>query len=331
MALASPIAWGTIKNALYDWLHDVLGIEVDWTNQDAEALDYPYATLGVIAGPKRIGGADRRERVTQLDGRIKDHVVGDRSITLSVEAHVSFEGRAHDHDTDAVALMTTAQASLALDSVLDTLQAAGIGVWTVGAVQDRSTALDAGWVSRAGFDVTLHLISMIIPESTEPIETAHMTGDLGSEALSIDKDFGNRSVTVRFYGETSVSASAPTAIATPGTFTKVLGTYAAGELQDFDSPVSGRLRYTGTEARPHKVSIAASGIVASAPADVKIGISKNGAQPTVFLEVAAGSSKVGGYVEDVLELEEDDYVEAWVTADGGVDVTVGRLSVIAIA
>ncbi len=329
MAGVAPIAWAAKKNALHAWAADQLAIAGDWAKQDAPALPYPFFLLDIIAGPL-IVHHDRRARANAGDGLVREYIVGDRTATLSVEVLVSFEGVAHNHDTDAMARAALLQSSLARPEVMGALGAVGLGILDVGPVQDRRTPVEAGWISRAGFDVTVHLVSLIDPGSVPAVETLEVTAGTGSAADFDAAEMGLPSLVMRFCGEQRVTAPAATAVATPGTFLKIAGTYAAGEALDFDLATSGRLIYTGTEPRKVKASIAGA-LTAASPVNVKAGLAKNGAQPTQFTEVRVSSDRVGVAFEDLIELSPNDYLEAWLTADGAVNVTAQTLSLIAIA
>lgn len=177
MAWTSPVSWSTIRAALRTWLYGQLGITTIWGRQDAPSPAYPFALLDIIAGPTRVHH-DRRVQVDAGDGLVRLYSVGDRVFTLSVEALVSFEGLAWNYDTDANAMMTLAQASLERDAVRSVLKASNVGVQDVMSVQDRRTPLDAGWLSRAGFDVAIHCVSIIDPGSVAAATTVEATGTM---------------------------------------------------------------------------------------------------------------------------------------------------------
>lgn len=332
MAGAHGIDWEAFEDAIYDWVVGQLGasFSVAWAGQDTATRPYPYVLLEMLSGPTRLH-EDREMPVAQEDGRVKFFSVGDRTVTLSIDVLANQEGSGYNPMTSGHAYASLLQGSLGRSDVLDALGESSIGVLQVGTVQNRRTTLDAGFISRAGFDLTIHLVSVIDPGSVDAVETVGVAGETESALDFEEKDFGLASLAVRFWGETHITTPAATVIAVADDWSKVAGTYTAGSLRDFESPESGRLRYVGTEPRVHKLSLAASGITSDAPTVAKIGFSVNGADPTHYLEVAVGSSKASGYVEDVLELATDDEVEAWLTTEDAASVTVNRLSIVAIA
>ncbi len=332
MAGVAPIVWTAKKNALADWVADQLaGVGAHWAKQDAPAPAYPYALLDIIAGPTRVH-QDRRQGIDQGNGYVKEYVLGDRTLTVSVEVLVSFEGQTHDHESDAFARAALLQSSLGRDDVLEQFfGAVGLGVLEVGSVQDRRTPVDAGWLQRAGFDVTLHLVSQIDPGSVPAIETVEITGDMGSAGDFERFEFGLPSLAMRFYGETHIVTPAGSAPGM-GVFGKIAGTFAAGDLKEFDSPVNGRLRYIGTENRRHKIDIVGT-LTSTGGANVKVGISRNGAAPLTDeqVEVKTSVEKSAVAVSAVVELAPQDYIEAWGTLDSAGTFTAEKLKITAIA
>lgn len=160
------ISWGLVKNALAQWVESVTGLETHWAGQDQPRPDYPYVLLDVVSGPL---AQHHDSQYVLADGEdIRVAVRGDREVTWSVEAVVSFDGRRHDHDADAHAVAEELRSSLERDQVREVLRAAGISVLdSRGAITNRRTALDAGFLSRAGFDLVTGLAASYVPATAE--------------------------------------------------------------------------------------------------------------------------------------------------------------------
>lgn len=156
----------TIKDALAAWVEAVLVVPTHWAGQEAPRPAYPYVALDIVSGPMRVH-QDAKHIVPDEDD-IRIAIRGDRTITFSVEPIVSFEGVAYNHGADAFALAEELRSSLERDSIMATLTAAGLSVQdSGGAITNRRTALDAGFLSRAGFDLVTGVTASYVPATAE--------------------------------------------------------------------------------------------------------------------------------------------------------------------
>lgn len=162
----SIVAWATVKNAIADWVYSIVALPAHWAGQDEPRPAYPYVLLDIVSGPVR-EHHDSAYVVDDVDD-IRVAVRGDRAVTFSVEPIVSFEGVVYSHASDAHALAEELRSSLERDAIRDTLRAAGISVLdSSGTISNRRTVLDAGFLSRAGFDVLTGLAALYMPATKE--------------------------------------------------------------------------------------------------------------------------------------------------------------------
>lgn len=135
------------------------------------------------------------------------------------------------------------------------------------------------------------------------------------------------------YGQIYVSSSAATSIASADTYQKASGTTTLLRADGFDMPATGRLRHTDAVTRPVSVEVTASAAV-DADAKVTLTVAVNGV-PVEEAEVEEELTSAGGaeamVVKALVELTEDDYVETWVKADDTVNVTLSKMSLVAVA
>lgn len=161
--IPSPIPWQTVEDALYDWFNGVTGLATIWSEQDAPQPPYPYASINVIAGPTKVAGQDE-QRITYDGGQpagqeVGIEVAGLREMTLSCQIHVrQQDATPANHARD---LMSRAQSSLGLPSVLSALQVAGLSVIEEGPVQNVSQVIEDTWIARAMMDVRFGLASSV--------------------------------------------------------------------------------------------------------------------------------------------------------------------------
>lgn len=159
----SPIAWQTVEDALYDWINGVTGLAAIWAEQDAPQPPYPYASINITAGPTKVAGQDE-QRITYDGGQplgqeIGIEVAGLRELTLSCQIHVrQLDATPSSHARD---LMTRAQSSLGLPSVIAALAVAGLSVIEEGPVQNVSEVVEDTWISRAMMDVRFGLAASV--------------------------------------------------------------------------------------------------------------------------------------------------------------------------
>lgn len=164
--MAAWLDYKTIKDALATWVTTVTTLPVHWQGQDAPRPAYPYVALDIVSGPVR-EHHDSRHVVPDGDD-IRVCTRGERLITFSVEPIVSHQNTAYDHATDATALAEELRNSLELDANRATLRAAGIAIVDPdGPITNRRTALDANFLSRAGFDLVTGVTASHVPATAD--------------------------------------------------------------------------------------------------------------------------------------------------------------------
>jgi len=177
--VASPIAWTTIEDALYDWLAAATGLTTIWAEQDSPQPAYPYAVLEITSGPTKVGGQDEQRQTydggQSLGQEIGIEVCGLREITLSVQVFAKeADALPTNHPRD---MLSRAQSSLGLPSVLQALKVAGLSVIEEMPVQDMSEAIEDTWITRAAMDVRLGLAASVT-ERTGYISTVEVDLDI---------------------------------------------------------------------------------------------------------------------------------------------------------
>ena len=196
MAGLVPFSWSTAKNTIHTWLSDQLGISVDFADQERPRLSYPYATYRLLSLPRRMHQDETRWEPEVGGDGVKVRKVGNRVITVSCQAFVSFEGVAYDHDADALHYMSIAQMSLAQDDVLDDFKTAGLYVQDVLDIRDLTGQIDAGWLSRAVLDFQCGLAFDATPATFgDSIGTVLVSSDLDGQQIDgaldmIDEEIG---------------------------------------------------------------------------------------------------------------------------------------------
>ena len=128
------------------------------------------------------------------------------------------------------------------------------------------------------------------------------------------------------HGSLSRNAAADTTIVTPGTYVKAAGTTTAGHLDDMTMPVDNRLTFIGVSPRHFHIMACISMTVAGVNKLVGIKIAVNGAVidgSVVRRFVSTGVDIGAATVQADVTLNENDYVELWVTNE--TTATVVRL------
>lgn len=155
--------WNAAKDALYEWASSASGVSVIWARQSAPPPATPYVTLALVGGPIAIGH-DAQRRVHLPDGEeladLRVDWLGAREMTLSVNVYGG----------DALAIASTLQSSLSLETVRDALAAAGMSVIRAGDIRDLTALLETTFESRAQMDVRLRFTTTT-SELTTFIET----------------------------------------------------------------------------------------------------------------------------------------------------------------
>jgi hypothetical protein len=191
MAGLVPFDWTTAFDALYTWLHGQLDIPVWWENQDHPRGSYPYATLGVTAGPVQAGGTDLRRVSEDAPGTgVYEKAVTDHEMTISCQAFVSHDGDSEiDFDSNAVALLSIAHASLGLRDTISTLNSAGLSVRDAMPVRSLPPLAEGSFVDRAIFDMRCGLAFVVDPaEYVTSIGTLYVSSDMSGQSGTGDLD-----------------------------------------------------------------------------------------------------------------------------------------------
>lgn len=171
--------------------------------------------------------------------------------------------------------------------------------------------------------------------SLDDFNRLHTDWDLAPRNGVVDtaQDVWLRGTLMSAYGHLYVSAEAATAIAAADTYQKAAGTTTLKEALEMDMPTNGRLRHTGSVSRPCMVEASLS-VSTDGDAEVTFALAVNGVvdEDTEISQslLAAGGSEAFS-VPSVVDLDENDYVEVWVKADDTVNVTVNKMSLVAVA
>lgn len=162
MAVQTVIDWATIRDAIYDWFFAATELPTIWADQDAPQALYPYATLNVVGGPRRIGGKDNIIRTTDL-GQVGEEVElsheGPRLFTVGCQIHV---GQSTDANgirqepspaSNARALMSTAEAALEFETARQLFKDAALAFVRTFSVQSLDVVIAGEFISRVQMDV----------------------------------------------------------------------------------------------------------------------------------------------------------------------------------
>ena len=155
---------------------------------------------------------------------------------------------------------------------------------------------------------------------------AHVDWDLAprdgvvdaQQVISLGGDF------MSIYGHIYISAAAATGIAVAGTYQKALGATTLKLADDCDMPADGRVRHIGTVSKP-MLATATGSVSVAADAKVTLAISKNGTvdentAQEIECTLAEGAEPFS--LTGLFNLDENDYVDIWITADDTVAVTL---------
>ncbi len=167
-----------------------LGAEPVTATDNGTDLDVVHDTAGIfdLVLSDDGGGDDLLSYVNNdLGHEALQIVAGLREMTVSCQVHVGKEDVA-DPENHSRALMTAAQASLGLPSVLQGLRTAGLSVIDEGPVLTLDELVEDARISRAGMDVRFGLASNL-EERTGLLETVAISSDLGLPAsLELDDE-----------------------------------------------------------------------------------------------------------------------------------------------
>lgn len=162
MAIASPIPWSTVEDALYDWFSGATGLVTIFEEQDAPRPPYPYASISIF-GPRKLFAKDEHrysyDALQPPGEEIGIEVCGPREITVSCKVRVKqSDSYPSNHARD---MMTRAQSSLSVPAVLDSLRLAGLSVVEEGDILTPSERVEDTWIGRATMDVRCGLSSSV--------------------------------------------------------------------------------------------------------------------------------------------------------------------------
>lgn len=144
MVAPTPIAWGTIEDAIVAWFEGATGLTTIWRHQSAPQPAHPFASL-LITGPRKIGGQDELRYLT--DYPVKALNVKITPLAQNTTKYtVTINGTDFDYTSDADA--TVAEITAGLTGVINA------GAEPVTAT-DNSTDLDV--VGDGGVLFTLDL------------------------------------------------------------------------------------------------------------------------------------------------------------------------------
>lgn len=334
--VVQPIGWQAVKDALADWITTVIpGIGLRWGGQDAPRPSYPYAQL-VMSGTTKVHHDSQHVLGDGLDVRLVTR--GDRRVMLDLEIIQSFEDDDYDHDNDAHAMAEALLASLEREEYRRPLREAGIGVWDVaGPIQDRTTGLDAGYLSRAGAELVLGLASVWDPGTSEgAIETVEATATLGADQGDVvrELELGEAPEVMRHYGQLVLDSAVVANVVTPGTFVPTAGTWRlVAPAVDFEHN-AGALRYTGEITKPFAVDVNLA-MEPGLASLMQLALFKNGVQVDTGLRttshIPAGGAPDEMTLHAIVELATNDQLTLGLTADQAVAVLVSTATIRAIS
>lgn len=163
----------------------------------------------------------------------------------------------------------------------------------------------------------------------------HADWDLAPSDGVVDaaQDVWLRGTLMSAYGHLYVSSEAATAIAVVDTYQKAAGTTTLKEALEMDMSAVGRLRHTGSVSRPCLVEASLS-VSTDGDTEATFALAKNGAvdaDTEIPQSLTASGGQEAFSVRSVVDLDENDYVEVWVKADDTVNVTVNKMSLVAVA
>ena len=173
-----PIPWGTVEDAISDWVTAVVGLTTHWADQAAPQPARPFVLLS-IEGPVEIGTGDEKRTVEILDGAgagtddWQEQTIGQREITITVQVEVD-KASSQSPAVHARAQATRLFSSLTIDTLTAGLEAAGLAYRARNPILDLSISIADEFVGRAAFDYRAGLASCVV-EDIDVIE--RVTGE----------------------------------------------------------------------------------------------------------------------------------------------------------
>jgi hypothetical protein len=195
--LDAPISWQTVEDAISDWVTSAIGLATHWADQDAPQPARPFVLLS-IAGPVELGIGDEKRTVEAPnsqpapDDLWQEQTRGEREITITVQVEVDAQS-SQDPRRHARAQATRLFSSLTIDSITNTLEAAGLAYRARNPIQNFSIPIADEFVNRSAFEFRAGLASCVV-EDISVIERVTGTGtisgaqDGGTISVPIDID-----------------------------------------------------------------------------------------------------------------------------------------------
>jgi len=162
------------EDALYTWLNGQTGLTVTWKNQKAPQPAYPFAQLGVIAGPTREGFSDAKSDKFEVDDTLTLTTKGPRVYTVTVDVYASSD----EGESNAQYYASLAESSLEKDGVRVALLTEGIAIVEVLEPVDLDETVNVEWVSRCKFDLRIRTNTTVDEMGADYISEVNVTGTL---------------------------------------------------------------------------------------------------------------------------------------------------------
>ena len=172
--LDQPIAWGTVEDAISDWVTTVTALATHWSDQGAPQPARPFVLLS-IAGPIEIGvGDEKRTEETAAGSDLwQQRTRGEREITITIQVEVD-KASSQDPRRHARAQATRLFSSLTIDSITKILEDAGLAYRARNPIQNFSISIANEFVNRSAFEFVAGLASCVV-EDIDVIE--EVTGE----------------------------------------------------------------------------------------------------------------------------------------------------------
>lgn len=182
--LDQPIAWGTVEDAISDWVTAVTGMATHWADQAAPQPARPFVLLS-ISGPVEIGIGDEKRVEETKDSQPEPNDLwqektrGEREITITIQVEVD-AASSQDPRRHARAQATRLFSSLTIDSITAVLEAAGLAYRARLPIQNFSISIANEFVNRSAFEFVAGLASCVV-EDIDVIEEVTGTGTVTRE------------------------------------------------------------------------------------------------------------------------------------------------------
>lgn len=164
------IPFASIKLAIYNVVRRELDVTTIWADQSEVRPERPYASIRLTSGPIVVGSDEGREPVS---GQFT--VEGLRQLVMSVQAF----------GDSAIERMSKLQTALSKDSVVEELDASGIAVYDVGAVQNLTALLENRFETRAQMDLSMYVTDAEV-DDTGYIEDVEVTNEVNDDTIVVE-------------------------------------------------------------------------------------------------------------------------------------------------